>query len=65
MTPIRKPTYVLDRPGLDLTLICQSVETEISPEPSEEERAAILAALADGAEKAAPAPWEPEEPESP
>jgi hypothetical protein len=41
------------------------VETEISPEPSEAERAAILAALADGAEKPAPAPWEPGEPELP
>jgi len=38
---------------------------EISPEPSEEERAAILAALAEEAEKPAPAPWQPEEPESP
>jgi len=41
------------------------METEIRPEPSEEERAAILAALADEAEMPAPAPWEPEEPESP
>ena len=32
---------------------------------SEEERAAILAALAEEAEKPAPAPWEPEEPQSP
>jgi hypothetical protein len=41
------------------------VKIDISPEPSEEERAAILAALAEEAEKPAPAAWEPEEPESP
>jgi len=41
------------------------VKIDISPEPSEEERAAILAALAEEAEKPAPAPWEPEEPQSP
>jgi hypothetical protein len=41
------------------------VKIEIRPEPSEEERAAILAALAEEAEKPAPAPWQPEEPESP
>jgi hypothetical protein len=43
----------------------QIVKIDISPEPSEEERAAILAALAEEAEKPAPAPWEPEEPQSP
>jgi hypothetical protein len=41
------------------------MKIEISPEPSEEERAAILAALAEEAEKPAPARWEPEEPQSP
>ncbi|HEX5246369.1 MAG TPA: hypothetical protein VFW41_04490 [Gaiellaceae bacterium] len=41
------------------------MEFEISPEPSEEERAAILAALAEEVEKPAPAPWQPEEPDLP
>jgi hypothetical protein len=41
------------------------MKIEISPEPSEEERAAILAALAEEAEKPAPALWQPEEPELP
>jgi hypothetical protein len=48
-----------------MTLLFASVKIEISPEPSEEERAAILAALAEEAEKPAPAPWEPEEPDVP
>jgi hypothetical protein len=43
------------------------MEFEISPEPSEDERAAILAALADESEREAVSPWEqallePEEP---
>jgi hypothetical protein len=33
------------------------VDIEIRPEPTEEERAAIVAALAEEAEKPAPAPW--------
>jgi hypothetical protein len=48
-----------------MTLLFAFVEFEVSPEPSEEERAAILAALAEEAEKPAPPPWEPEEPDSP
>jgi hypothetical protein len=48
-----------------MTLLFTFMKIEISPEPSEEERAAILAALAEEAERRAPAPWEPEEPASP
>jgi len=48
-----------------MTLLFAFMKIEISPEPSEEERAAILAALAEEAEKPALAPWEPEEAESP
>jgi len=37
------------------------VELEIRPEPTEEERAAILAALAEEAERPLPAPWQEDE----
>jgi hypothetical protein len=37
------------------------VEIEITPEPSEEERAAILAVLAESEAKPAAAPWLEEE----
>lgn len=65
VTPIRRPTYTPDRPDLAMTLLFTFMKIEISPEPSEEERAAILAALAEEAERRARAPWEPEEPASP
>jgi hypothetical protein len=45
--------------------VCGSVEIEISPEPTEEERAAILAALAPERDAAAPVPWRPEEEDQP
>jgi hypothetical protein len=37
------------------------MEIEITPEPSEDERAAILAVLAENEGKPAPAPWLEEE----
>jgi len=39
------------------------VEIEITPEPTDEERAAIVAALAEEDEKPAPAPWQEDEAE--
>jgi hypothetical protein len=39
------------------------VELEIRPEPTEEERAAIVAALAEEAEKPLSAPWQEDEAE--
>jgi hypothetical protein len=39
------------------------VEIDIRPEPTEEERAAIVAALAQEAEEPLPAPWQEEEAE--
>jgi hypothetical protein len=41
------------------------VEIEITPEPSEDERAAILAVLAEVDGKPAPAPWVDEEIDTP
>jgi hypothetical protein len=41
------------------------VEIEIRPEPSEDERAAIMAALAAETETSSPPVWEPEELETP
>ncbi|HLX21448.1 MAG TPA: hypothetical protein VKR23_14985 [Gaiellaceae bacterium] len=38
------------------------MEIEITPEPTEAERAAILAALAEEAEKPAPKPWLEDDP---
>ncbi len=49
-------------PHKDFTL--ETVEIEISPEPTDEERAAILAALAEKAEMP-PAPWQEETPADP
>jgi hypothetical protein len=37
------------------------MNVEISPEPTEEERAAILAALSPEGDEPAAAPWRPEE----
>jgi hypothetical protein len=37
------------------------VEIEITPEPTEDERAAILAVLAETGRKPAPEPWRDEE----
>jgi len=47
------------RPHKHFTL--EFVEIEITPEPSEDERAAILAVLAETDGKPAPAPWLEEE----
>ena len=44
------------RPGVAATLACVVVEFEITPQPSDEERTAIAAALAEDAE-VQPSPW--------
>jgi hypothetical protein len=51
------------RPHKHFTL--EFVEIEITPEPSEDERAAILAVLAEVDGKPAPAPWVGEEMDTP
>ena len=51
------------RPHKHFTL--EFMEIEITPEPSEDERAAILAVLAEIDGKPAPAPWLEEETDSP
>src|SRR5689334_22058715 len=53
----RRPTTGSHRPGLPPTLACGAVEFEITPEPTEEERAAIEAALAEPEDE--PSPWVP------
>jgi len=40
------------------------VEIEITPEPTDEERAAIVVALAEEDEKPPPAPWKEDEADS-
>ena len=66
----RRPTVSSNRPGVAPTLACAVVELEITPQPSEEERAAIAAALAEETE-VQPSPWpggvlpEPDEPFEP
>jgi hypothetical protein len=52
-------TPVQPRPHKHFTL--EFVEIEITPEPSEDERAAILAVLAETDGKPAWAPWQDEE----
>lgn len=56
-------TPVQPRPHKHFTL--ESVEIEITPEPSEDERAAILAVLAEVDGKPAPGPWLDEETDTP
>jgi len=48
-------TQLTHRPGGASTLGCRAVEIEITPEPSEDERQAILAALAQELHTDAPA----------
>jgi hypothetical protein len=38
------------------------MDVEITPQPGDDERAAILAALAEELEKPAPKPWQEEDP---
>src|SRR5581483_9409532 len=52
----RRPTGGSHRRGGRPTLACGGVEFEITPKPSEEERAALEAALAEEAEET-PSPW--------
>jgi len=52
-------THVQPRPQKHFTL--EFVEIEVTPEPSEDERAAILAVLAETLGKPAWAPWQDEE----
>jgi len=46
------------------TLVSGHVEIEITPEPTDEERAAIVTALAEEDEKPPPAPWKEDEADS-